>query len=88
LGEDSRLGSGVGIEWVSLSVSNLERSLDFYLGVLGLKRVDLTGNAVVLGTSLGKPLIILREKLGAQPKPPETAVGYITMPYSCPAEGS
>jgi catechol 2,3-dioxygenase len=57
------------IEWVCLSVSNLENSVKFYTDVIGLRHISYLDEKVVLGTGSGPPLVVLVEKPGAAPKP-------------------
>ncbi|MEM0481738.1 MAG: VOC family protein [Nitrososphaerota archaeon] len=59
----------MSIQWVFITVSNLSKSLKFYTGVLGLSVLSWLGDKVVLGVAGGPPLLILREKRGALPKP-------------------
>lgn len=62
-----------GIGWVSLTVSDLQRSLNFYTNLLGMKMLGgLDEDGVVLGTHERTPLLILYEQTGAKPKPPNT----------------
>jgi catechol 2,3-dioxygenase len=64
-----RLGADTSIQWVALTVSDLERSLNFYTEILGLSHLSWLDDKVVLGVEESGPLIILREKKGAIPKP-------------------
>ncbi|GBC69637.1 Catechol-2,3-dioxygenase [archaeon HR01] len=57
------------IQWVYLTVSDLEKAMKFYTGLLGLKHLSWLGEKVVLGSPDGEPLIILRERRGALPWP-------------------
>jgi len=62
-----------GIGWVRLTVSDLQRSLDFYIRLLGLRRVcELDNGGLGLGVQENEPLVILYEQRGAKPKPPNT----------------
>lgn len=63
LPEATRLGS------VTLQVSDLERSLDYYQTVLGLRLLERQGPAASLGTLGGEPLLHLRERRGTRPQP-------------------
>jgi catechol 2,3-dioxygenase len=68
-----RIDPQAGIGWVSLTVSDLARSLDFYLRLMGMRRVcDLSDGGVGLGVRENHPLIILYEQRGARPKPTNT----------------
>lgn len=65
-----RLDPATSVGWVGLTVSSLGRSLDFYTGVLGFRRVGVLGDAAVLGADENVPLVILHEQKGAEPRPP------------------
>ncbi|MDJ0270630.1 MAG: VOC family protein [Aigarchaeota archaeon] len=68
-----RIDTLAGIGWVSLTVSDLDRSLDFYIGLLGLRRVcEVNDRGVGLGVEDNEPLVILYEQRGGKPKPPNT----------------
>lgn len=58
-----------GIGLVTLRVSNLDRSLRFYGGVLGFRRIDRTDGTAILGTQDGSALLELQELPGASPQP-------------------
>ncbi len=58
---------------VTLSVSDLERSTDFYTDVLGFKVLKRSDDRAVLGAG-GTPLLALQELRGAEPSP-ERATG-------------
>jgi catechol 2,3-dioxygenase len=54
---------------VTLRVADLERSLNFYRGILGFQVVEQTPISLILGAQDGLPLLELRELLDAQPQP-------------------
>jgi len=66
-----RIDPLAGIGWVSLTVSDLQRSLDFYTRLLGLRIVCEFGG-IGLGVQENEPLVILYEQRGAKPKPSNT----------------
>jgi len=59
------------IGWVHLTVSDLEKSLDFYINLLGFYKLKELNKTAFLGID-GKTLIILTEHKGAKPKPYRT----------------
>src|ERR1700716_2527169 len=67
---DTRLGA------VRLQVADLDRSLDYYRQVLGLRLVSRDGNAATLA-ALGDdaPLVRLHERRGAAPVPHRGLIG-------------
>jgi catechol 2,3-dioxygenase len=54
---------------VTLRVADLERSLNFYRGILGFQIIEQTPISLILGAQDGLPLLELRELLDAQPQP-------------------
>jgi catechol 2,3-dioxygenase len=59
---------------VTLQVGDLGRSLDFYVGTLGLAVLDREGGEARLGAG-GRPLVELRERSGARPAPRRGRLG-------------
>lgn len=61
---------------VTLQVAHLDRSLDWYRRVLGLRPADRSGSRAVLAPAGdGTPLVILHEHPGAAPVPPRGRLG-------------
>lgn len=58
---------------VSLTVSNLDRSIAFYSEVVGFRVLDHTSTDAVLGASADRPLLGLHENAAARPKPPRSS---------------
>ena len=54
---------------VTLRVSNLNRSLKFYEGIVGFKAIDRTPTTAVLSAQDNVPLLELHELAGAPPQP-------------------
>jgi catechol 2,3-dioxygenase len=60
---------GTAIGLVTLRVSNLERSRQFYEGILGFQPIEQTPGKVVLGDQEKQPLLELLEAPGVSPQP-------------------
>lgn len=71
----SRLPADIKLGPVTLQVADLERSLGFYEGLLGLTVVSQDPGAALLGAEDGAPLITLRERPGARPVPRRGRLG-------------
>jgi len=54
---------------VTLRVADLNRSLDFYQGILGFRVIERDGGKALLGAEDGSPLLELHEVPGAPPQP-------------------
>jgi catechol 2,3-dioxygenase len=67
---DTRIGL------IGLKVADLGRSLQFYTDVLGFTITERTDDTAVLGAADARPLLLLRERPGAQPKPREATGLY------------
>ncbi len=63
------------IGWTALTISDLERSLQFYIEVLGFSILERREHNAVLGAGVD-PLLILAEQRGALPKPARTTGLY------------
>ncbi|MEM4290983.1 MAG: VOC family protein [Candidatus Caldarchaeum sp.] len=59
------------IQWVSLTVSSLQMSSRFYKRVMGLSSLYEWDGGVVLGTPPKNVLVMLVERKGVAPKPPD-----------------
>jgi catechol 2,3-dioxygenase len=65
-----RLDPGAQLGWVHLTVSDLERALSFYEGIMGLGRLGLYGEKALLGIEgQSGPLLVLEEQRGAKRRP-------------------
>jgi catechol 2,3-dioxygenase len=61
---------------VYLQVADLQRSVDYYEQVIGLRLVERTTDAAALGAgSSGEPLVFLHARRGTRPVPPRGAFG-------------
>jgi catechol 2,3-dioxygenase len=67
---------GTQIGMIGLNVANLIRSIQFYTDVLGFSVIQQAGQVVLLGPADSQPLLALRERPGAQPKPREATGLY------------
>lgn len=71
-----RLPDATTVGPVTLQVADLERSLDYYRQVVGLRVLDQTADSAALGTEDGAtPLVTLRERRGAAPVPRRGRLG-------------
>jgi len=69
-----RLPAKTGVGEVRLRVADLERSLDFYRGTLGMELLDREGAVARLGAA-GSRLVELRERRGVRPAPSRGRLG-------------
>jgi len=71
-----RLPGATRLGGVTLQVADLERSLDYYRGVLGLRVLEESGSWAALGPEGGgAPLVTLVERPGASPVPRRGRLG-------------
>ncbi|HEY8175705.1 MAG TPA: VOC family protein [Gemmatimonadaceae bacterium] len=71
-----RLPAATHIGRVKLQVSDLDRSLEYYQRVLGLRVLESSGNRATLGAQKGDtPLVELRERKGARTVPRRGLLG-------------
>lgn len=70
-----RLPAGTRLGPVTLQVADLERSLAFYQGQLGLALLSRGAGQATLGAQDGTPLIVLAERPGAHPVPRRGRLG-------------
>jgi catechol 2,3-dioxygenase len=73
---ENRLDPNTRLGPVELVVSDIERAMGFYGGVLGLSAVEQPDGTFALGVSAEPPLIFLREKASAIRKPRGTTGLY------------
>lgn len=71
----SRLAPGTEMGRVRLRVADLSRSIDFYIGALGLEEIRRSDGEVALGAA-GEELVILYEHSGAGRRPKGTTGLY------------
>lgn len=75
-----RLAPSFPIGYVSLNITNLEKSIDFYHSIIGLHVLMKTRRFAVLGTITEQPLIILTEEREAvQRKPNATGIDHLAI---------
>ncbi|MDW7977584.1 MAG: VOC family protein [Candidatus Caldarchaeum sp.] len=65
------LDPDTSVQWVALTVSSLKQSRRFYTEVMGFSRLFTLDDMEVFGVERGRPMVILRERSGALPKPPD-----------------
>ena len=71
-----RLPDATRIGRVRLQVSNLQRSVDYYTGVVGLRVQSATGSTAALGAGDDRPsLVELHERPGVKAVPPRGLLG-------------
>lgn len=68
---NSQLDPATAIGWAALTIADLERSVQFYAGVLGFAVLQRQPDAAVLGVE-ETPLLVLVEQPGAKPRSPRT----------------
>lgn len=74
------LASSFPIGYVSLNITNLEKSIDFYHSIIGLHVLMKTKQFAVLGTITEQPLIILNEEEeAAQRKSNATGIDHLAI---------
>lgn len=73
--QPTAIDPGTEIGWTALTVADLQRSLDFYTGVLGFQQLDRQAHSATLGAD-SQPLLLLVEQPGAQPRPPHATGLY------------
>lgn len=86
-----RLPAGTAPGPVRLQVADLERSLDYYRSVLGLRLLDRAGAEARLGAGAGagaRPLVELRERPGARPAPRRGRLGLFHFAILLPDRSS
>ncbi|MBD0384668.1 VOC family protein [Paenibacillus sedimenti] len=74
-----RLASSFPIGYVSLNITNLEKSIDFYHSIIGLHVIMKTERFAVLGTSTEQPLIILAQEEAIQRKSNATGIDHLAI---------
>lgn len=70
-----RLPEALHLGPVHLQVSNLDRSLNWYQVVLGLRELARAGDVATLGSADGSPLVILESRPGTRPIRPGSRLG-------------
>jgi catechol 2,3-dioxygenase len=74
----AEIPAGTTVGAVHLTVSDLERSLDYYRDSVGLSVIDRTGGQAELGAG-GKPLLVLVEEPGALPAGRHTGLYHFAL---------
>lgn len=70
-----RLPENTHVGPVTLQVSDVSRSLDYYESLLGLQRLEAQAGSATLGAADGRALVTLREQAGIRPAPRRGAFG-------------
>lgn len=71
-----RLPDGTRVGPVRLEIADLARSLDYYMGILGLRPIDRSASEVTLGAEGdARPLVTLVQRAGARPAPRRGRLG-------------
>lgn len=80
------LPEGTTLGTVTLTIADLERSLQFYENGLGFTVLSKTDSDAVLGTGSGVPLIRLTEVPGIAPRPQQGVAGIYHYAILLPSE--
>jgi len=80
-----RLPAETRLGRVRLQIADLDRSVAFYEGVLGLRVLDRTGDTALLGA--GAPLVELVAKPGTRPVPRRGLLGLFHVAFLLPERG-
>ncbi|MEO8561038.1 MAG: VOC family protein [bacterium] len=72
---DARLPAALRLGQVRLQVGDLERSLDYYTNVLGLRVLERDAQSATLGSADGTPLVELLAEPGTRPIQPHGRFG-------------
>lgn len=79
-----RLPDAAHLGMVRLAVSSLERSIDFYSGVIGLAVLERTGRVAKLGTASGGAILELEQWPGVRPLGRSTRLGLYHTAFLLP----
>ena len=84
-----RLPEATHLGRVKLQVTSLERSLDFYSRIIGLRTLESTANRTALGAQLDSaPLVELLERPGAAPVPHQGRLGLYHFALRLPSRAA
>ena len=76
--EDAEISPQTSLGAVHLTVSGLERSLDYYRSAIGLELLERGGGRASLGAG-GRELLVLVEEPGARPAPGSTGLYHFAL---------
>src|SRR5262245_6921564 len=84
-----RLPDATRLGPVDLQIADLQRSIDYYEQIIGLRLLERTTDAAALGAQGdGAPLVLLHARRGARPVPPRGSFGLFHFALLLPSRAA